>query len=403
MACSLLKHNVYFLLSFFVFLSLGATETGSLIITYRTTQENSEIDRIRFWLINEKNERTLYPTAIDKKEIPHKINERTIVISQLDPGTYQIKFILPLVSPPFEEVPIKEVVLPPKEIIKIDQLFNHHSPSVKSEEFVLVPGGTTIVGNLFNDSTQNIDPTHKMEIPPFWIAKYEVTNAQYAEWLNKAFSEKKLSLIVDQRGNVLDKDKRLLCKTTATDSLSQITTKIKEGVPFFEPLLGKENYPVILVSWHGANAFCEDKGYLIPTESQWEKAAGTSISSEKTPLKRFIYGFGEDSIDPTWANYRSEDTPFHTNTVLTTPVGFYNGIHVLQDSTSLTTHNAKSPAGAYDMSGNVWEWVISDQLTSVVKGGCYDSLAQGVRVAERLPLPPEHLDIYTGFRPVKSK
>ncbi len=61
------------------------------------------------------------------------------------------------------------------------------------------------------------------------------------------------------------------------------------------------------------------------------------------------------------------------------------------------------------MSGNVWEWVASWDETSsarinkIVKGGCYDSLPQGVRVSERLALPPEYLDIYTGFRVAQSR
>ena len=126
------------------------------------------------------------------------------------------------------------------------------------------------------------------------------------------------------------------------------------------PIPGKENYPVIEVTWYGAQAYCQDKGCRLPTESEWEKAAGMSLPKENEKGIRFKYGFGQDTIDRTWANYRENERSAAVQ-VLTTPVGFYNGVNTLpltaDDRTPLKTHDAKSPSGAYDMSGNVWEWV----------------------------------------------
>ena len=200
------------------------------------------------------------------------------------------------------------------------------------------------------------------------------------------------------------------------DPLAQIISqKISSSDFHFIPLPGKENYPVIQVSWYGATMYCQDHGYRLPTENEWEKAAGMVLITENgslnETLKRYKYGFSRDTIDRSWANYKDLIlNPRDSKHVYTTPVGFYNGRNklplIIQDRTAAITHDAKSPIGAYDMSGNVWEWTATtdekDSTKKIAKGGCYDSLAEGVRVSERMMLPSDYADIYTGFRVVTS-
>jgi formylglycine-generating enzyme required for sulfatase activity len=277
-----------------------------------------------------------------------------------------------------------------------------------------VPAGIAIVGDPFTDSLLNERPAKEVNIPLFAIGVFEVTNAQYADWLNQALQSQQAVLGDPTRpGYILDESGNILCKTLDADPLSQLTIQKRGNTMIALPIPGKENYPVIQVSWYGAQAYCQSKGYRLPTEAEWEKAAGMSFSSSNEKPKRFKYGFGQDIIDRTWANYRLIHHPsLGAIQVLTTPVGFYNGINTLpltaQDRTPLKTHDAKSPIGAYDMSGNVWEWVTDDDKKTghpnkIVKGGCYDSLANGVRVSERLALSPNHTDIYTGFRVAQSR
>lgn len=266
--------------------------------------------------------------------------------------------------------------------------------------FVNVPAGIVILGDPFEDSPMNVRKSKILELDAFAIAVYEVTNALFAQWLTNATQEEKLH--IDEKGIVRDKEGNPICKTMKANPLSQILFEMTtKGISFFS-VPGKEQHPVIEVTWFGAERFCKDHGFRLPSEAEWEKAAGMAISEEGQPPKKFRYGFSRDTIDRTWANYRTSELPLKSLQVLTTPVGFYNGINLLalqpNDRTQLTTNNALSPVGAYDMSGNVWEWVAE----KVLKGGCYDSTADGVRVAERLESPPEHSDIFTGFRPVKS-
>lgn len=382
---------------FFINAEKNREETATLVVTYHAEEENCDIDRVHFWLINSQNERSLHPTDESMVSVSPKKNERTIVIAGLEPGLYDIRFLIPPSLTSSTDLNKKGVVLSSQKIVKIDRFFSSISPSVCSDVFVKVPEGIAIVGDPFKEDLQNERPALKIQLPTFFIGKYPVTNAHYAEWLTQQLAAKKIHISSERPGEIYDENNHLLCKTLQAHPLAQISFV----PPSFQVLKGKENHPVILVSWYGAEAYCSSKNFWLPTESEWEKAAGMSMSSKNSAPERFMYGFGQNTIDVTKANYRADPRSRESTKVLTSPVGFYNGVHILS-KIHLKTADAKSPCGAYDMSGNVWEWVVGDRLESLVKGGCYDSLAEGVRVSERLFLPPDHVDIYTGFRAAKN-
>jgi len=101
------------------------------------------------------------------------------------------------------------------------------------------------------------------------------------------------------------------------------------GAPAYwdDPRLNKPEQPVVGVNWEDAKAFCEYLGKRLPTEAEWEKAA-------RGP-KANLYPWGND-FDPAKANYGK-------NHEATMPVDSYpDGI---------------SYYGAYNMAGNVFEWV----------------------------------------------
>ncbi len=120
------------------------------------------------------------------------------------------------------------------------------------------------------------------------------------------------------------------------------------------------DHPVVMISWYGAAVYCNwlsesqglqpcydtstwefnssRNGYHLPTEAQWERAAAWDPAQER----HYRYGNGSDSMSCDNVNY------YHCNPLglshypHTSPVGYYAAV--------------TSPAGCYDMSGNVMEW-----------------------------------------------
>ena len=411
--------HLKFLFVFFEFpllCEIPSREDGTLIITYETGEEGQRLDKVRFWLVNEKKEKSLYPKKDEFVSNAQAPNERTVVIPHLSSGEYSLEFLVPNTDDFFDRVPPREIFLHEGEVMRINQPIYAKKtiPDPSMEEIVSngfslvpVPAGVAIIGEPFAIDMQNERTSKEEYIPSFFIGMFEVTNLQYATWLNRALQSRKAFEGNPSRpGYILNDKAQVLCKTLLADPMSQLSVQKKEGSTLIIPVPGKEDYPVIHVTWHGAQAFCQDNGLRLPTEAEWEKAAGMAIVKHGEPATKYKYGFGQNVINPTWANYKDSPAPLKQTEVLTTPVGFYNGINFITNYSQ--THDAKSPVGAYDMSGNVWEWIAggdangqSVQENRIVKGGCYDSLSEGVRVAERLSLPPDYSDIYTGFRVAK--
>lgn len=248
-------------------------------------------------------------------------------------------------------------------------------------EFVWVPGGFyqmgcgSWAGPWCND---NEEPVHEACVDGFWMNRYEVTNEQYAGFLNdwgKRGSED--GLWIDTKDENPD-------------------SHIIGGVGGFKVECGYEDHPVIEVSWYGAKAFASwlshktHYKFRLPTEAEWEY---TCRSGGK--LEKYAGGYDVDLV--AWYIVNSDGT--------THPVGT----------------KAPNGLGLYDMCGNVWEWckdMYSDNAYSkhrhknplygdddssrVVRGGGYGRGPGGQRCAYRLGWEPDARECNLGFRLVRT-
>jgi formylglycine-generating enzyme required for sulfatase activity len=223
---------------------------------------------------------------------------------------------------------------------------------VVTNRMVLIPAGTFVMGD--DHFKKAVQPRHEMYVNAFYIDRYDVTNEEY-------------KVFVDATGH------RPLPSHWRGDR--------------YPP--GKENHPVIFVSWFDANDYCHWAGERLPSEAEWEKAA------RGTDGRTYPWG---NKLDMTKANIpylRIGDT---------TPVDRFE--------------HGKSPYGVYDMAGNVFQWT-ADWFKSyagndfhhpnfggmfrVLRGGSYYDCSYyhcgpSFPTYNRIALTPETRAVSLGFR-----
>ncbi len=193
-------------------------------------------------------------------------------------------------------------------------------------ELLLVPAGPFKMGDNFGDGESRERPVHLVDLDAFYIAKFEVTNADWKKFQSDpGYDDPKFW----PTGRVVPKDQS-----------PYWTQAMNHG----GATPGSDNYPVLGVNWDAASAYCNwlsaetGKKYRLPTEAEWEKAA------RGTDQRRFPWG---NTIDPSYANFTGAQR-FDTGQL----VGYYDG----SKRGDFQTHNGASPYGAMDMAGNVMEW-----------------------------------------------
>ena len=191
-------------------------------------------------------------------------------------------------------------------------------------ETVFIKAGTFMMGSPETETDRESDETlHQVTLTrDFYMGKYEATNAQFCEFLNAA------GVVARSRSS----DNRIIGIYTTSDYGSQtLIEEYPRGVTYSDgkwtPWSGYENYPVIYVSWYGANEYAKWIGGALPTEAQWEYACRAGSTTA------YCFGDSSDSLgDYAWYDDNSDG---HTH-----PVG----------------QKKPNAWGLYDMHGNVWEW-----------------------------------------------
>ncbi|MDR0538456.1 MAG: SUMF1/EgtB/PvdO family nonheme iron enzyme [Tannerellaceae bacterium] len=239
-------------------------------------------------------------------------------------------------------------------------------PGGKYMDAVYIRKGSFVMGSPTSEPMRadSSESQHAVTLAKdFIIGKYEVTNEQFAFFLN--------DMNVPASG--IGSDNRLWINSNATCGLTYSAG--------WKPVSGKPKYPVSSVSWCGAKAYAEwvGNGCRLPSESEWEYAcrAGTQTTyffgSDTTNIKDYVwYGYTSKSKQPSAVGLKK-------------PNGW----------------------GLHDMCGNVFEFCsdrfAADYMTPQanvysLRGGSYDSNSKQIRSAYRFFMKPEICEKEVGFR-----
>ncbi|WP_344976601.1 formylglycine-generating enzyme family protein [Compostibacter hankyongensis] len=312
---------------------------------------------------------------------------------------------------------------------------------VSHEGMKFIPEGTYRMGDLDGEGRPDESPAHTVKVNGFWMDTHEVTNAEFREFVKatgyvttaeKAPDWEEIKKQVPP-GTPKPPDSLLVAASLVftppdhpvpLDNAAQWWRWVK-GADWRHPegpnsnINGKDNYPVVQVSWDDAQAYARWAGKRLPTEAEWEWAA-------RGGLKDKSYPWGNEGIETgkpkanTWQGHfpdRNSDWDGHTGL-------------------ARTASYAPNGYGLYDMAGNVWEWCadwynanyyqtiagkVSDNPTGpaasydpmeptipkrTIRGGsfmCNASYCKGYRVASRMKTSPDSGLENLGFRCVSSE
>lgn len=162
---------------------------------------------------------------------------------------------------------------------------------------IFIPEGVFTMGGMDVHRKDNELPEHDVYLSAYWMDQVEVTNGMYDLCVQAGACRPPAQVRSDNRAEYF-------------------------GNPEFQ------DYPVVLVTWFDANAYCQWAERRLPTEAEWERAAR-----------------GDDKRNFPWG----DELPNQYNS---------NALNIVGDTTRVGSYaEGASPFGVSDMAGNVAEWV----------------------------------------------
>jgi formylglycine-generating enzyme required for sulfatase activity len=236
---------------------------------------------------------------------------------------------------------------------------------VSASDMLLIPASEFIMGSGEGNGKMGIDygvdeiPQRKIFVKEFYIDRYEVTNAEYKEYLLHLIKNRVRLPFYEDIGIPIPEDWRYPDTRHQTPDTRLVTDDLVTGDMVTFPLYreGTENHPVSDVDWYMANSYCQWKGKRLPTEEEWEKAA------KGTDGRKYPWG---DEENMGYANTRKQKTEDKKMRSSEDEKNNISTSQLLNISTSeLHTmpvgsfQKDVSPYGVHDMGGNVAEWTSS--------------------------------------------
>jgi formylglycine-generating enzyme len=181
---------------------------------------------------------------------------------------------------------------------------------VMTEGMVLIPAGPFLMGSEGWGEFEG--PVHEVYLDDFWMDETPVTNRQFARFVQATGYQTEAEQVGEAWG----------CRQGEYQLLPGLYWQ-EYNIP------GREDHPVVLVSWNDAEAYAKWIGRRLPTEAEWEKAARGGNTDQ-------LYPWGSQQPNGTQSNFAKSATDIPP----TTPVRQFQ----------------PNQYGLYDMVGNVWQW-----------------------------------------------